>query len=220
MIINFVRMQSIAISIVEDLQEVVNILGREINQQPDMLLLSTYLNAEDAINGLPDMQADIVIMDINLPGMSGIECIRKIKQQCPHTQFMMFTIYDNTEQVFEALMAGAAGYLLKKTPVDQIVGSIRELHQGGSPMSTNIARKVIARLQNGNTESPQQPDAPWHLTPKEKELLELLAKGLLYKEIATRLQVTSGTIRQYIHRIYEKLHVQNRTEAINKYRGF
>jgi DNA-binding NarL/FixJ family response regulator len=210
-------MQSIAISIVEDLPEVVNILGREINQQTDMLLLSSYLNAEDAINELPDMQADIVIMDINLPGMSGIECIRKIKLKCPHTQFMMFTIYDNTEHVFEALMAGASGYLLKKTPVDQIIESIRELHQGGSPMSTNIARKVIARLQNSHIENLQQPDAPWHLTPKEKELLELLAKGLLYKEIAIRLQVTSGTIRQYIHRIYEKLHVQNRTEAINKF---
>jgi DNA-binding NarL/FixJ family response regulator len=210
-------MQSIAISIVEDLPEVASVLAREISQQHDMLLLSSYDNAEDAVRDLPEIQADIVIMDINLPGMTGIDCIKRVRQLCPRTQFMMFTIYDNTEQVFEALMAGATGYLLKKTPVDQIIENIRELYKGGAPMSTNIARKVIAHLQNSNAGSVQQAEEAWHLTPKEKELLELLAKGLLYKEIATRLQVTSGTVRQYIHRIYEKLHVQNRTEAINKF---
>lgn len=210
-------MQSIAISIVEDLPEVASVLGREISQQHDMLLLSSYNNAEDAVRELPEIQADIVIMDINLPGMTGIDCIRQVRQLCPRTQFMMFTIYDNTEHVFEALMAGATGYLLKKTPVDQIIENIRELYNGGAPMSTNIARKVIAHLQNSNIGPTQQAEEAWHLTPKEKELLELLAKGLLYKEIAARLQVTAGTVRQYIHRIYEKLHVQNRTEAINKF---
>jgi DNA-binding NarL/FixJ family response regulator len=202
---------------VEDLPEVASILGREINKQQDMLLLSSYSNAEDAVRELPEKQADIVIMDINLPGMTGIECIKRIKLQCPATQFMMFTIYDNNEQVFDALMAGATGYLLKKTPVDQIIENIRELHQGGSPMTTNIARKVIAHLQQTHAIAIQQANQAFHLTPKEKELLDLLAKGLLYKEIAIRLQVTGGTIRQYIHRIYEKLHVQNRTEAINKF---
>jgi DNA-binding NarL/FixJ family response regulator len=210
-------MRPIGICIVEDLPEVANILGREINDREDMLLLSAYSNAEDAAKGLPENQADIVIMDINLPGMTGIECIKRVRKQCPATQFMMFTIYDNNEHVFEALIAGATGYLLKKTPVDQIIESIRELHKGGSPMSTNIARKVIAYLQQANATAIQQADATFHLSPKEKELLELLAKGLLYKEIAVRLQVTPGTIRQYIHRIYEKLHVQNRTEAINKF---
>lgn len=210
-------MQPIAISIVEDLPEVVNILNREINQQPDMLLLSSYTNAEDAARELPDMQADIVIMDINLPGMSGIECIKKIRLQCPKTQFMMFTIYDNNEQVFDALLAGATGYLLKKTPVAQIIEGIRELHQGGSPMSTNIARKLIAHIQHNNTVAEQTAGAAFHLSPKERELLELLAKGLLYKEIAVRLDITPGTVRQYIHRIYEKMHVQNRTEAINRF---
>jgi DNA-binding NarL/FixJ family response regulator len=208
-------MQPIAISIVEDLPEVINILEREIRVQEDMLLLSSYNTAEEAANELPDLQADIVIMDINLPGMTGIECIRKIKLLCPKTQFMMFTIYDNNEHVFEALMAGATGYLLKRTPVDQIIESIRELHNGGSPMSTNIARKVIAHLQTNNVL--QKVDDEFHLSPKEKDLLDLLAKGLLYKEIAMRLHVTPGTVRQYIHRIYEKLHVQNRTEAINKF---
>jgi DNA-binding NarL/FixJ family response regulator len=210
-------MHPITISIVEDLPEVVNILTREIGEQKDMLLLGSYTNAEDAAKELPDQQADIVIMDINLPGMTGIECIKKIKLKCPDTQFMMFTIYDNNEQVFDALMAGATGYLLKKTPVDQIVDSIRELHQGGSPMSTNIARKVIAHLQSANKKTTDKIDAGYHLTARETELLELLAKGLLYKEIASKLNVTPGTVRQYIHRIYEKLHVQNRTEAINKF---
>jgi DNA-binding NarL/FixJ family response regulator len=130
---------------------------------------------------------------------------------------MMFTIYDNNEQVFDALMAGATGYLLKKTPFDKIVGFIRELHQGGAPMSTNIARKLVAHLQKTNSDSAEKMDTEYHITGREKELLELLAKGLLYKEIALRLHVTAGTVRQYIHRIYEKLHVQNRTEAINKF---
>lgn len=113
----------------EDLPEVASILGREINAREDMLLLSSYSNAEDAAKGLPENQADIVIMDINLPGMTGIECIKRVRKQCPATQFMMFTIYDNNEHVFEALMAGATGYLLKKTPVDQIIESIRELYK-------------------------------------------------------------------------------------------
>lgn len=171
----------------EDLPEVASILGREINAREDMLLLSSYSNAEDAAKGLPENQADIVIMDINLPGMTGIECIKRVRKQCPATQFMMFTIYDNNEHVFEALMAGATGYLLKKTPVDQIIESIRELYKGGSPMSTNIARKVIAYLQQANATAMEQADATFHLSPREKELLELLAKGLLYKEIAVRL---------------------------------
>lgn len=180
-------MRPIGICIVEDLPEVASILGREINAREDMLLLSSYSNAEDAAKGLPENQADIVIMDINLPGMTGIECIKRVRKQCPATQFMMFTIYDNNEHVFEALMAGATGYLLKKTPVDQIIESIRELYKGGSPMSTNIARKVIAYLQQANATAMEQADATFHLSPREKELLELLAKGLLYKEIAVRL---------------------------------
>ena len=173
-------------------------------------VLASFHDAEKATKELPAWQPDIVIMDINLPGMNGIECIKKVKPQCPQTQFMMFTIYEDDENVFEALAAGASGYLLKKTPLAKINESLLELHSGGSPMSTQIARKVINRLRNKEaTENIKI------LSARENEVLHQLAKGLLYKEISEKLSITTGTVRQHIHNIYEKLHVQNRTEAIN-----
>lgn len=174
-------------------------------------MLASYTDAESAAEHLPGWDADIVIMDINLPGMSGIECIKKIKKQCPHSQFIMFTIYEDDEKVFEALEAGANGYLLKKTPLSKITEALIELHEGGAPMSTQIARKVIERMHMNEADNESA-----NLTSREHEILQWLAKGLLYKEIADRLNITTGTVRQHIHRIYEKLHVQNRTEAINK----
>ena len=151
-------------------------------------------------------------MDINLPGMNGIECIRQVKDKSPDSQFMMFTVYENDEKVFEALKAGASGYLLKNTGLLQIVESLKELHHGGSPMSANIARKLVNLFRH----SPKESVTVDVLSNRENEILQLLAKGLLYKEIADQLQISTGTVRQHIHNIYEKLHVQNRTEAINK----
>ena len=200
----------ISISIVEDMAEVRNSLEKLIQQEPGMLLLSSSSNAEEAMPLLLESQPEIVIMDINMPGISGIDCIRKIKDDCPHTQFMIFTIYENDEKVFDALAAGASGYLLKKTPGDKIIEAIEELYRGGSPMSSQIARKVIGYFKE-NTK--QGYDG---LTNKENEILLLLSKGYLYKEIAQQLSITLGTVTQHIHRIYEKLHVNNRTEAINK----
>lgn len=177
-------------------------------------VLASFTDAERATDELEAWQPDIVIMDINLPGMNGIECIRKVKSQCPDTQFIMFTIYEDDEKVFEALAAGASGYLLKKTPLGRICESLVELHSGGSPMSTQIARKVINRLRvderSNNVEI---------LSVRENEVLQFLAKGFLYKEIADKLSISTSTVRQHIHRIYDKLHVQNRTEAINKVFG-
>jgi len=175
-------------------------------------VVGAYKTGEEALAQLPEVGADIVIMDINLPGMNGIECIRKVKGKSPGTQFMMFTVYENDEKVFEALKAGASGYLLKNTGLLQIAESVRELHDGGSPMSANIARKLVNLFRDKSKEaSPMDV-----LTNRENEILQLLSKGLLYKEIADQLQITPGTVRQHIHKIYEKLHVQNRTEAINK----
>ena len=174
-------------------------------------MLAAYADAESAVAELPAWQPDVVIMDINLPGMSGIDCIKKIKNLCPNTQFMMFTIYENDDKVFDALTAGASGYLLKKTALARIVDSLIELHEGGAPMSTQIARKVIDRMR-GNEKS-ENIDI---LSARENEVLQCLSKGLLYKEIAEKLTISIGTVRQHIHKIYEKLHVQNRTEAINK----
>lgn len=177
-------------------------------------VLAAFTNAEVAEEELPAWQPDIVIMDINLPGMSGIDCIKKVKSLCPSTQFIMFTIYENDEKVFDALSAGASGYLLKRTALARIVEALIELHEGGAPMSTQIARKVINRLRVNEAHDDLQ-----LLSARENEVLQLLSKGLLYKEIAEKLGISVGTIRQHIHKIYEKLHVQNRTEAINKAYG-
>jgi DNA-binding NarL/FixJ family response regulator len=205
----------IAVSIVEDLKDIRESLRRLIASAPGFLCLSAYSNAEDALNELPNLNPDIVLMDINLPGMNGIECIKKVKAVCPKMQFMMFTIYEDSEQVFDALTAGASGYLLKKTPKEKILEALQELHEGGSPMSSHIARKVVNYFQKKQEAS----DTAAQLSPREKEVLELLAKGFLYKEIADKLNITAGTVGQHIHNIYEKLHVENRTEAVNKFFG-
>ncbi len=204
-------MQPIKVCLVEDIREVREGMETLLTLDNRFEVLASYPDAESAAEFLPAWDADIVIMDINLPGMSGIECIRKIKRQCAHSQFIMFTIYEDDEKVFEALEAGANGYLLKKTSLTKITESLIELHEGGSPMSTQIARKVIERMHTGKTDNTKD-----ILSPRENEILQLLAKGLLYKEISDQINVTTGTVRQHIHRIYEKLHVQNRTEAINK----
>jgi DNA-binding NarL/FixJ family response regulator len=164
---------------------------------------------------IPHLQPDIVIMDISLPGMNGIECIRQVKDKSPGTQFMMFTVYENDEKVFEALKAGASGYLLKNTGLVNMIESLKELHDGGSPMSANIARKLVTVFR----ENERNDQLIKVLSNRENEILQLLAKGLLYKEIADQLSISVSTVRQHIHHVYEKLHVQNRTEAINKAYG-
>lgn len=204
----------IAVSIVEDMEDVRERIKRIIQQSEDFICLSAHSNAEDALKELPLLKPDIVLMDINLPGMSGIECIKKMKTSFPQMQFMMFTIYEDSEQVFDALAAGASGYLLKKTSTEKIIEALKELHEGGSPMSSHIARKVVSYFQKG-----KEPNDDSQLSHREKEVLELLSKGFLYKEIGNKLGIATGTVRQHIHKIYDKLHVQNRTEALNKFYG-
>jgi len=203
---------SITLAIVEDLDEVRDGLKNFISLSQDFKVLDTFKTAEEAIHDLPQLKPDIVIMDINLPGMNGIECIRQVKNKIPGTQFMMFTVYENDEKVFEALKAGASGYLLKNTGLVQLIESLKELHNGGSPMSANIARKLVTLFRSEQKETANLEV----LSSRENEILQLLAKGLLYKEIAEQLKISVSTVRQHIHHIYEKLHVQNRTEAINK----
>ena len=203
---------SITLAIVEDLDEVREGLTNFISLSNDFKILDTFKTAEEALVDIPRLQPDIVIMDINLPGMNGIECIRQVKDKSPNTQFMMFTVYENDEKVFEALKAGASGYLLKNTGLMQLIESLKELYIGGSPMSANIARKLVTIFRS--TEKDSEPVEI--LSPRENEILQLLTKGLLYKEIASQLSISVATVRQHIHHIYEKLHVQNRTEAINK----
>lgn len=203
---------SISLAIVEDLDEVRDGLKNFIGLSSDFKVLDTFKSAEEALYDIPRLKPDIVIMDINLPGMNGIECIRQVKLKTPGTQFMMFTVYENDEKVFEALKAGASGYLLKNTGLVQLIEALKELHNGGSPMSANIARKLVTVFRSQEKET-----APVEsLSNRENEILQLLAKGLLYKEIADQLSISTNTVRQHIHNIYDKLHVQNRTEAINK----
>ncbi len=206
---------SISISIVEDLVEVREGLKQFISLNSEFNVLGSFRTAEEAIREIPALKSNIVIMDINLPGMNGIECIRQIKAKTPGTQFMMFTVYENDEKVFDALKAGASGYLLKNTGLVQLIVALKELHEGGSPMSSNIARKLVSIFHTqGKARHQIEP-----LSPRENEVLQLLSDGLLYKEIAEQLSISIATVRQHIHRIYEKLHVQNRTEALNKVYG-
>jgi DNA-binding NarL/FixJ family response regulator len=203
---------SISLAIVEDLTEVREGLKQFLALNPEFNVLDTFKTAEEALYDIPRLKPDIVIMDINLPGMNGIECIRQVKDKSPDTQFMMFTVYENDEKVFEALKAGASGYLLKNTGLVQLIEALKELHTGGSPMSANIARKLVTVFREKETTG--QPLEV--LSKRENEILQLLSKGLLYKEIAEQLLISNNTVKQHIHKIYEKLHVQNRTEAINK----
>ena len=201
----------VKVSIVEDLAEVREGLAELVRSDKELLMIEHFDNAESAIEKLPGLAPDIVIMDINLPGMSGIECIKVVKERCPGTQFMMFTVYETDEKVIQALQAGATGYLLKRTGPQRILESIKELSQGGSPMNSNIARKLVNIFFHEKSRTKKE-----ILSDRENEVLQLLADGLLYKEIAERLHIGHGTVRQHIHNIYEKLHVQNRTEALNK----
>jgi DNA-binding NarL/FixJ family response regulator len=173
-------------------------------------VLETFQNAEDAAARLPDIQPDIAIVDINLRGMDGIDCIREVKRKCNTIQFMMFTVYETDEKIFEALNAGASGYLLKKSGFDVLANALKELYAGGSPMSAHIARKLVNVFHRPKNELEV-------LSTRENEILHLLSEGLLYKEIADKLSITAGTVSQHAHNIYEKLHVQNKTEAINKF---
>jgi DNA-binding NarL/FixJ family response regulator len=206
---------SITIAIVEDLDEVRDGLNNFISLNADLKVLGSFKTAEEALYAVPQMKPDVVIMDINLPGINGIECIRQLKDKSPATQFMMFTVYENDEKVFEALKAGASGYLLKNTGLPQLAESLKDLHSGGSPMSANIARKLVSFFRSTEKETERLET----LSDRENEILHLLSKGLLYKEIANGLSISIATVRQHIHHIYEKLHVQNRTEAINKAYG-
>jgi DNA-binding NarL/FixJ family response regulator len=202
----------ITLAIVEDLDEVREGLYQFLSLNSEFKILDTFKTAEEAIYDLPKLKPDIAIMDINLPGINGIDCIMEVKNKIPKTQFMMFTVYENDEKVFEALKAGATGYLLKNTGLLQLVEALKELHNGGSPMSANIARKLVNIFQE--QEKAKVPVEV--LSQRENEVLQQLSKGLLYKEIAEQLNISTATVRQHIHRIYEKLHVQNRTEALNK----
>ena len=205
----------ITICIIEDLIDIQKGLQTIIKSNEAFELLKCYSNAEDAIDELPQLKPDIVLTDINLPGKSGIDCITEIKPILVDTQFIMFSIYEDSDQVFEALKAGASGYILKNTSPNKIIDALLELYEGGSPMSPKIARKVLNSFNSKIIEN----NVNELISKREQEVLELLSKGFLYKEIADRLNITLSTVKRHLNHIYSKLQVQNRTEAINKMYG-
>ena len=203
----------INVSIVEDSDKFRETLARVLNRSEGFRCISHYPNAEDALKALPNDKPEVVLMDINLPGMNGVECVRQLKQLMPTLQVMMLTVYEDTENIFNALAAGATGYMLKRTSRDELLDAIREVHRGGSPMTTHIARKVVLSFQK-----PAPMASPTEtLSPREQEVLDCLAKGFLYKEIAEKLNISYETVHTYIRRIYEKLQVRTRTEAVAKF---
>ena len=204
---------SIAVSIVEDDARVRASLARLIDSSAGYRCVSNHSSAEDALRELPKFRPDVVLMDINLPGVNGVECVRQLKPQMPGTQVIMLTVYQNTEHIFNALAAGATGYMLKQTPPPELLSAIKEVHAGGSPMSGHIARKIVQSFQHA---APLSAEAQ-SLSPREAEVLDLLAKGFLYKEIAEAMKVSYATVHTHIRHIYEKLHVRSRTEAVAKH---
>jgi len=204
---------SISVSIVEDDARVRASLARLIDGTPGFRCVSNHSSAEDALKEIPKFKPNVVLMDINLPGINGVECSRQLKPQLPGTQIIMLTVYQNTEHIFNALAAGATGYMLKQTPPLELVAAIKEVNAGGSPMSGHIARKIVQSFQQPVSNSPEAQS----LSPREAEVLDLLAKGFLYKEIAESMKVTYATVHTHIRHIYEKLHVRSRTEAVAKH---
>jgi DNA-binding NarL/FixJ family response regulator len=206
----------ITVCIVEDRIDIREALFSLVDSQPNFSVIGAFENAEEALNTIPELQPNVVLMDIDLPKMNGIECIKLLKPQCPRVQFMICTVYDEDEKVFEALRTGANGYILKRSPPAKLLEAIVELYHGGSPMSSDIARKIVLSFQQKPEEKIQE---EYHITPREQEILTLLSKGLSYQELADKLFISSKTVRKHIFNIYEKLHVNSRMEAVNKYFG-
>jgi RNA polymerase sigma factor (sigma-70 family) len=202
----------ITVAIVEDNADLRGTLARVINRAPGHQCVGQYGDAESALAGLPKDKARVVLMDINLPGMNGVECVRKLKHVLPETLVVMLTAYEDTENIFGSLEAGASGYLLKRSKTAEILEAIKDVVDGGSPMTAHIARKVVHSFQSKTASS----QATENLAEREREVLDLLSQGFMYKEIADKLGISFETVRTYIRRIYEKLQVRSRTEAVAK----
>lgn len=205
----------IKVAIVEDDLRIREELAKLIDRNPGFRCVGTYANGEMGLVEIPKQKPDVVLMDIKLPGMSGIECVRSLKAACPSVQIVMLTVYDEVGQLFQSLMAGACGYLLKRTPADKLLEAITEAQLGGAPMTRKIARKVVQYFHQFGAAVPEA----GILSKREQETLALLGEGFRYKEIADKMGISFNTVREYVHSIYQKLHVTSRTEAVRKYQG-
>lgn len=217
-------MNNLKVCIVEDNPQIQSLLEQIVQMNGEYEWLGSFSTAEDAIIKIPVLKPNIVLTDINLgDGKSGIDCVREIKADHPEILFMMCTVYEEDEKIFEALRAGANGYILKKTAPDKMLAAIKELSEGGAPMSSQIARKVVnafAIQPQVKVQAPQEENsAIAELSKREREILEMIAKGMTYKEISELLFLAQETIRKHVYHIYDKLHVNNRVEAVNKFYG-
>jgi RNA polymerase sigma factor (sigma-70 family) len=203
----------LSVSIVEDNEQLRATLARVLNRADSFRCVSQHASAEDALKDLPQVKPDVVLMDINLPGMNGVACVRELKKILPQMQVMMLTVYEDTENIFNALAAGANGYMLKRTSSKELLEAIQEVHRGGSPMTMHIARKVVQSFQ----QTAATAQSTENLSEREQQVLDLLSQGLMYKEIAEKLGISYETVHTYIRRIYEKLQVRTRTEAVAKF---
>jgi DNA-binding NarL/FixJ family response regulator len=212
-------MKEISVCVVDDNKELRNALEEIITMSDGYKCIATIGTAEDAVNQIPILRPDVVLMDINLGSdASGIDVVRVLKPRLPDINFMMCTVYEENEKIFEALTAGASGYILKKTNPSRMLESIRELYEGGAPMSSQIARKVVVAFQSQPVSNTNGENLDM-LSTREKEILEFLSRGLMYKEIAAQLFLSPETVRKHVYHIYEKLHVNNRVAAVNKFYG-
>jgi len=203
----------ISVGLIEDTENYSIAMASLLRLSGELQLAGVWKDAESAMIGVPGILPDVILTDIQLPGMNGIECIRKLKMDCPSIQFMILTVFEEDGKIFEALNAGATGYLLKSAPPEMIFNSIKEIHNGGSPMSPGIARKIISHFQPAIIKDGQQ-----IFTTREKQVLDLMAEGKLVKEIASGLNVTVHAIKKHIKNIYLKMHVQNKVEAVMKWK--
>jgi DNA-binding NarL/FixJ family response regulator len=211
-------MKEITVCIVDDVSELRLALEEIVSSSNGCKCIGTMSNATEALTKIPILRPDVVLMDINLGvGESGIDCVKELKPMLPATNFMMCTVYEDDEKIFEALSAGASGYILKKTEPPKLLEAIKELHEGGAPMSSQIARKVVFAFRDRPLSTHSA--AIEQLSHREKQILEELSRGLMYKEIANVLFISPETVRKHVYHIYEKLHVTNRVEAVNKYFG-
>jgi DNA-binding NarL/FixJ family response regulator len=203
----------IRVAIVEDDEWVRENLASELGQNTGFSCLGAFRSAEAAIEGIPSLKPDVVLMDINLPGMDGVQCVRRLKELCPDVQFLMLTVYEESDKIFNSLIAGARGYLLKRTTTPELLEAIRQVREGGAPLTDHIARRVVHYFNQQGAKAASLDT----LTPRERQVLEKLAQGASYKEVADQLSLSIDTVRMNVRHIYSKLHVHSRGEAVAKY---